>query len=269
MTLFPPRESLRRKREYEGNTKEGTTHMEDRCTAVLLAAGKGTRMGGPLPKQYLPLAGKPLLAYSLETLLKSPVITDLVLVIPEGDETYVRENVLSRITEGREKFRCFAKGGAERYNSVASGIGAIAWPCDYVFIHDGARPFLDEATLERLHKAVRETGACIAGMPSKDTVKISSRDGFVERTPDRAKVWIIQTPQVFSCELIRDAYGKLLPQLPELVERGIHVTDDAMVVESITGHRVRLVEGSYRNIKVTTPEDIPLSEALLQNPASQ
>lgn len=172
--------------------------MEDRCTAVLLAAGKGTRMGGPLPKQYLPLAGKPLLAYSLETLLKSPVITDLVLVIPEGDETYVRENVLSRITEGREKFRCFAKGGAERYNSVASGIGAIAWPCDYVFIHDGARPFLDEATLERLHKAVRETGACIAGMPSKDTVKISSRDGFVERTPDRAKVWIIQTPQVFS-----------------------------------------------------------------------
>lgn len=243
--------------------------MEDRCTAVLLAAGKGTRMGGPLPKQYLPLAGRPLLVYSLAALLKSPVITDLVLVIPEGDEPYVTEHVLPLVPEGRGKIRCFARGGAERYNSVASGISAITWPCDYVFIHDGARPFLEESTLERLYRAVQETGACIAGMPSKDTVKISSRDGFVERTPDRAKVWIIQTPQVFSYGLIRDAYGKLLSQIPELVERGIHVTDDAMVVESITGHRVRLVEGSYRNIKVTTPEDIPLSEALLLHPAAQ
>ena len=242
---------------------------ETRNTCILLAAGKGQRLGGPVPKQYQLLSGKPLMAWSLTAFVKSPAISDIVLVIPEGDGDYVRESILTKIPGVAEKVRALVPGGAERYLSVGNGLSSITWPCDYVFVHDGARPFLDEATLERLHKAVRETGACIAGMPSKDTVKISSRDGFVERTPDRAKVWIIQTPQVFSCELIRDAYGKLLPQLPELVERGIHVTDDAMVVESITGHRVRLVEGSYRNIKVTTPEDIPLSEALLQNPASQ
>lgn len=237
--------------------------MQDCCTAVLLAAGKGTRMGGDLPKQYMQVGGKPLLYYSLKTLLESPVITDVVLVVPRGDETYVTEHILSLVSEGKEKFRGFAEGGRERYLSVSNGIRAITWPCDYVFIHDGARPFLDEPSIERLYEAVRRTDAAVAGMPSKDTVKIADRDGFVSRTPDRSSVWIIQTPQVFSYELIREAYQKLLPSLPELTERGIHVTDDAMVVEQITGHKVLLVKASYRNIKVTTPEDIPVSEALL------
>jgi 2-C-methyl-D-erythritol 4-phosphate cytidylyltransferase len=249
----------------EGGTRpvSGGIYMEDRCCAVLLAAGKGRRMGGEIPKQYLPLAGKPLLYYSLAALCQSPVITDLVLVIPEGDEEYVTSHILSLVPEGGEKVRCFVRGGAERYLSVQAGIAAIHWPCDYVFIHDGARPFLDEPTLERLYAAVKKTGACIAGMPTKDTVKLAGRDGFVERTPDRSRVWIVQTPQVFSYALIRDAYARLPILLPELTERGIHVTDDAMVVESITGRKVLLVEASYRNIKVTTPEDIPVSEALL------
>ena len=234
-----------------------------RCTAVLLAAGKGTRLGGDLPKQYRDIAGIPLAARSLEALASSEIITDIVMVIPEGDEEYIREHIFPVVPEAARKVRAFANGGAERYHSVANGLEAISWPCSYVFIHDGARPFIDHASLERLYEAVRECGAAVAGMPSKDTVKMAGEDGYVAFTPDRSHVWIIQTPQVFEKNLITEAYREMLLKLPELQAQGIHITDDAMVAEQMKKTRIRLVEASYRNIKITTPEDIAVAEAFL------
>lgn len=234
------------------------------CTAVLLAAGKGTRLGGDIPKQYREIAGIPLAARSLQALAASDVITDIVMVIPKGDEEYVREHIFPKAPEGAKKVRAFAYGGAERYHSVASGLDAITWPCRYVFIHDGARPFVDPETIERLFHAVQERSAAVAGMPSKDTVKMADEEKNVASTPDRSHVWIIQTPQVFDRNLITEAYHEMLKALPELTARGIHITDDAMVAEQMKQVKIRLVEASYRNIKVTTPEDIAVAEAFLK-----
>lgn len=240
--------------------------MEDslkRNTAILLAAGKGRRLGAELPKQYIDIAGLPLAARTLAALAESPVITDIVMVIPAGDEDYVREHILQRVPEAAEKVRVLVPGGAERYHSVAAGLDAIGWPCEYVYIHDGARPFIDKESILRLAEAVEETGAAVAGMPSKDTVKMSDADGLVAQTPDRSHVWIIQTPQVFEKEMITKAYHKALEQLPELEAREIHLTDDAMVAEEMLQARIRLVEASYRNIKITTPEDVAVANAFL------
>lgn len=233
-------------------------------TAILLAAGRGTRMGGDLPKQYMNLNGRPLTAWTLDALGCSGVIDDIVMVIPEGDEGYVREHVLDKVDPAAAgKVRRFVPGGAERYDSVYSGLNAIAWDCDYVFIHDGARPFIDENSLERLQSVVEECGACVAAMPSKDTVKIADEDGFVAATPDRTKVWIIQTPQVFRKDLITEAYARMIGELPELTEKGIHITDDAMAAELMMHAKVKLVKASYRNIKITTPEDLAAAELFL------
>ena len=240
--------------------------MEDslkRNTAILLAAGKGRRLGAELPKQYIDIAGLPLAARTLAALAESPVITDIVMVIPAGDEDYVREHILQRVPEAAEKVRVLVPGGAERYHSVAAGLDAICWPCEYVYIHDGARPFIDKESILRLAESVEETGAAVAGMPSKDTVKMSDADGLVAQTPDRSHVWIIQTPQVFEKAMITKAYHKALEQLPELEARGIHLTDDAMVAEEMLQARIRLVAASYRNIKITTPEDVAVANAFL------
>ena len=135
-----------------------------------------------------------------------------------------------------------------------------AQDCDFVFIHDGARPMITQELLSRLFACVTEYGACVAGMPVKDTIKIADKNGFIEQTPDRRLVWMIQTPQVFEYTLIQNAYEQLLEREQEFLSKGISVTDDAMVVESLTGHKVKLVEGSYENMKITTPEDMKIAE---------
>ena len=258
-----------RETRYGTETKIMAQNIEnehrDRNTAVLLAAGKGTRLGSEIPKQYRSIGGLPMAALSYKALAQSSVITDIVMVIPQGDEDFVRSRVLGSLDDASllQKLRGFAFGGTERYYSVANGLDAITWPCRYVFIHDGARPFIDTASLQRLYDAVQETGAAIAGMPSKDTVKMADEDKMVANTPDRSKVWIVQTPQVFDKGLITEAYHRMLQELPELEKRGIHITDDAMVAEEMSNARVRLVEASYRNIKITTPEDIAVAEAFL------
>ena len=234
---------------------------EDRCTALLLAAGKGLRVGGDIRKQYLEVAGAPLFTYSVRAMQESPLITDIVLLVPDGDEEKCREILAARNL--MEKVRRITPGGDERYHTVCLGLEAVDWACDYVFIHDCARPFLDQATICRLYEAVREVGACVAGMPSKDTVKLTDGDGYVAGTPNRGNVWIVQTPQVFAFDLIREAHRRLMSRLDELLEKGISITDDAMVAEQMMHSKIRLVEASYRNIKVTTPEDLVVAEAFL------
>ena len=235
---------------------------ESRSTAVLLAAGRGARMGDGVPKQYRKIAGVPLIARTLNALGAGDVIDDIVMVIPPGDEEYIREEIFPYAPEASQKVRAFAAGGPERYCSVHNGLEEISWPCDYVYIHDGARPFIDVESLRRLQEVVCVCGACVAGMPSKDTVKIADEDGFVADTPDRARVWTVQTPQVFRRDLITECYRKLILLLPEINMRGIHITDDAQVFELLGGGRVKLVEASYRNIKITTPDDIAAAEVM-------
>ena len=162
------------------------------------------------------------------------------------------------------KVRKIVAGGRERCFSVHNGLQSVDWPCDYVFIHDTARPFIEESTMERLYDEVRINKACVAAVPSKDTVKIADAEGFVARTPNRKDVWIVQTPQVFAFEMIRDAYAQMDATYDDLCQKGVIVTDDAMVVEYFTGCKVKLVEASYRNIKVTTPEDLVLASAYLK-----
>lgn len=238
-----------------------------RCTAIVLAAGSGRRMNSDVAKQYLPLGGRPLIWYALHAIEESSVIDDCVLVAGQEDilSGYVENEIVKK--NGLHKISSIVPGGAERYDSVCNALRAIA-KADaeggYVFIHDGARPFLTEDILERCLAEVERSGACVAGMPVKDTIKIADADGYAIQTPDRNRLWQIQTPQVFETALITQAYERLMREKESLLAAGVKITDDAGVVELLMDRPVKLVEGSYRNIKVTTPEDIVVAEALLR-----
>lgn len=239
-----------------------------RCTAILLAAGSGSRMKSAVAKQYMLLRGKPLIWYALQAIEKSEVIDDCILVTGADDITYVKEEIVEKY--GFTKVEAVIAGGAERYLSVGNALAALAngvLPCPnhdgYVFIHDGARPFLTEEILQNTYQAVKEHHACVAAMPVKDTVKIADEEGFAAATPNRKFVWAVQTPQVFDTQLIAEAYDKLQQHQTELDQKGITVTDDASVVELFTEQKVKLVEASYENIKITTPEDLKIAETFL------
>ncbi len=224
--------------------------MKEKNVAIVLAAGQGKRMNSKVQKQYLLIADKPVLYYSLNVFEKSPLISEIILVTGAEEIDYCQTEIVEKY--GFNKVKKITAGGKERYHSVFRGLQAIG-EADYVYIHDGARPFVDEAMLERAQETVGIYGACVVGMPVKDTIKIADKEGFAAQSPDRRLVWSVQTPQVFSFDLIKNAYEKLMEEEPE------GITDDAMVVETMTEHRVKLVEGSYKNIKITTPEDLEIA----------
>lgn len=224
--------------------------------AIVLAGGRGSRMKSQIKKQYLIIGDRPVLWYSLHTFQQCGRIDEVVLVCAGGEVEQCRRQFVEEY--GFTKIRQIVEGGKERYHSVHEGLKA-AGDCDYVLIHDGARPFLDEAMVDRILDALPKCHACVVGMPVKDTIKMSSPEGYVERTLPREKLWLIQTPQSFDYALIRRAYD-------ELADRGeleVSITDDAMVAEYILGTPVKLIEGSYNNIKITTPEDLAQAEAIL------
>lgn len=234
-----------------------------KCTAIILAAGQGKRMGTKVQKQFLNLGGKPVLWYALYAFENSPVINDIILVTGADLVEYCQREIVEKY--GFCKVRSVTAGGAERYHSVWKGLCAMEDKENrIVFIHDGARPFVDEPMLERVYADVCKYEACVVGMPVKDTIKIADTDGFIKETPKRSLVWQIQTPQVFSASLICYAYEELGRREKELLDRGIQITDDAMVVEEICGRKVRLTEGSYENMKLTTPEDLEIAETFLR-----
>ena len=233
--------------------------------AVVLAAGTGSRMKAGVAKQFLELAGKPLIYYALKAVEDSKIINECILVTGEDDMQKMQQEIVGKY--GFHKVTAIIPGGSERCFSVANAMRWIAAikqgapdTKDIVFIHDGARPFLTEEILERTLQAAKEYGACVAAMPSKDTVKLIDEDGFAKETPERRTVWTVQTPQVFDRKLIVEAYRKFEQ---DMSERGI-VTDDASVVELYTDVKVKLVEGAYSNMKVTTPEDLVIAEAFLR-----
>ncbi|MBO6208833.1 MAG: 2-C-methyl-D-erythritol 4-phosphate cytidylyltransferase [Lachnospiraceae bacterium] len=228
-----------------------------KTAAVVLAGGSGKRMHADVPKQYMTLCGHPLLYYSLRA-FEDSFIDEIVLVTAAGEEEHCREMIVERY--GFDKVRAIVPGGKERYHSVMHGVKAVSTDTDYIFIHDGARPFITQEILKRVLGDVQEKKACVVGMPVKDTIKIADEDGFVADTPKRALVWQVQTPQVFAAELIRRAYGMLEKEEAELLARGVEITDDAMIVELLTKQPVYLTQGSYENIKITTPEDMGYAE---------
>ncbi len=222
-------------------------------TAIVLSAGKGSRMNSGTHKQYLLLNGRPVITYSLEAFEKSPV-DEVILVTGQGEEEYCRKEIVEAY--GFSKVGKIVAGGKERYHSVFCGLQAVT-DTDYVLIHDGARPFVTEAIIARTMETVRKTNACVVGMHVKDTIKITDEKDIVKETPERNNVWMVQTPQAFSCPLISHAYEKML------LQEDAAITDDAMVVEKMCQVPVTLIEGSYRNIKITTPEDMLIAEAFL------
>lgn len=235
-----------------------------KTAAVVLAAGQGKRMGTETAKQYLLLDGKPVLYYALEAFENSEV-NAVVLVIGKDEIEYCKEEIVKRF--GFTKIKSVVAGGKERYHSVACGLQALKETGEeygVVLIHDGARPFVSSEMIGRLIAETRRKHACVIGTPVKDTIKIAGEDGCCEQTPPRDRVWAVQTPQSFDFKLVYDAYKQLLENEDELVARGVRITDDAMVVEQMTDKKVYLVEGEYTNIKLTTPEDLVISEAFLK-----
>ncbi len=232
-----------------------------RCVAVVLAGGRGKRMGKTLAKQYLLIREKPVLYYSLDIFEKSDLIDEVILVVGKGQIPYCRREILEKYRF--RKIKAIVEGGAERYHSVWEALRILEqenMKKGYVFIHDGARPFIDEGILNRVYGEVCKSRACVAGMPVKDTIKIADEQGYIHMTPKRSRVWQIQTPQVFSADLIIPAYREVIEKETELLEQGVQITDDAMVVENVCKCPVKLVEGSYENIKITTPEDLEIAE---------
>lgn len=231
----------------------------ERITAIVLAAGSGKRMNSTVHKQYMMLAGKPVLYYALKAFSDSAV-TDIVLVTGAGETAYCEREIIDKYKI--DKVRAIVEGGRERYHSVHAGLKA-AVGSDYVLIHDGARPLVTEDIIARSIETAKACGACVVGMPVKDTIKVVGADGFAKETPERKSLWQVQTPQSFFYPLIADAYEKVVASGDDTV------TDDAMVLERVTGQQIRVIEGSYRNIKITTPEDLLVAEAYLKDVAKK
>ncbi|OEU53487.1 MAG: 2-C-methyl-D-erythritol 4-phosphate cytidylyltransferase [Desulfuromonadales bacterium C00003096] len=223
---------------------------------IIPAAGMGRRMGAAVNKQYLPLNGRPILAHTIALFDQHPLIDKIYLITPADEFELCRREVLE--PNSFAKVQELVPGGAERQDSVRNGLLACAaGPEDILLIHDGVRPLLQPALIDKLVAEVQARGACLVGVPVKDTIK-QVVDGRIEGTPERSGLWQAQTPQAFR-------YGQILDAYQRAQQDGFRGTDDASLVERL-GQSVTVVAGSYRNIKITTPEDLLLARAFLDNP---
>lgn len=221
-------------------------------TAVILAAGLGKRMQAGHNKQFIEICGQSVLTHTLTVFAQIPEIAKIVLVVRAGEEDTC-QNMIPKIAENKT---VLAIGGKERQDSVHNGIRAITWECEYILIHDGARPLVTEEVILRTLLAAQNSGAAICAVPVKDTIKQADSDGNVLATIPRESLWAVQTPQVFRADLIRRAYENAYVH-------NHYGTDDASLVEYL-GEKIKIVTGDYENIKITTPEDIPTAEQILQ-----
>lgn len=217
-------------------------------TAVIVAAGSGTRMGG-VSKPFLRLEGRPLLAWVLDAFGQCALVDEILLVVREAELERAQS-----LAAGRPKFAGALPGGQTRQFSVRAGVRAAAG--EYVAVHDGARPLVSPACIEKTVRAAFACGAAAAAVHVKDTIKVADADGNVQSTPERASLWAVQTPQVFEKALLLRAFAAA-------EAAGADYTDDCQLIEA-AGGTVRLVEGDYSNLKITTPEDMDVARALLR-----
>lgn len=228
--------------------------------AIVLAAGNGRRMGGGIAKQYQPLCGRPVICYTLSAFEQSAV-DEVVLVVAENMTEYARTEIVERY--GFHKVKNVVAGGVKRCDSVYAGMSSIRAAKDaVVLVHDGARPFATPKLIGGMIEAAKKHGCAVPAVRVKDTIK-QVRCGFVAGTPKRSELYAVQTPQAFHYSVLWEAFEKYhclhaqeSGQLPE-------ITDDAMLVECMLGKKIAAVEGDYRNIKLTTPEDMILARAFL------
>jgi 2-C-methyl-D-erythritol 4-phosphate cytidylyltransferase len=226
-----------------------------KIVALILAAGRGRRMGTPKNKPYLMLAGKPIVCHTLFEFERSPLIDEIVLIVGEDEIDYARSSIVDAFQF--KKISTVVMGGLKRQDSVWEGLKAIKSDCEVVMVHDGVRPFISQALLKKTGQAMENCGATIVAVPVKDTIKTVSQQREVLTTLDRSTLWAIQTPQAFRRDILEKAFEKA-------INDGFYATDDAALVERL-GEKVTIVEGSYENIKITTPEDIVLGEAIIKH----
>ena len=224
-------------------------------SAIVLAAGRGSRMKSKEAKQFIEINGYPLLYYSLKV-FDASIVDEIILVTGANDIDYVRENIVEKY--GFTKVRRIVAGGKERFNSVSRGLKACDRRNKIIMIHDAARPCVTNSMIMNSITAARRYKACTVGMPVKDTIKIVDEEGFGIETPDRSTLYQIQTPQTFARDILVEAYDRLRQS------GDTDITDDTMIVERYLDIKSKIIEGSYENIKVTTPEDIELAEMLLK-----
>ena len=221
-------------------------------SVIFPAAGAGRRMKADRNKVLLELSGVPILLRTLRRFSAVPAVAELIVVVAKDEIAFV-EGMLEK-AQGLKPW-CVVQGGAERQYSIANGMAHLAADADIVLVHDAARPLVSLAAIEAVIFAAREKGAAIAAVRAKNTIKVVGEDGRVEATPARASLWEVQTPQGFRREILQRAYEKA-------AQDGFLGTDDASLVERI-GEAVFVVESDYGNLKITTPEDLWMAEALL------
>lgn len=227
--------------------------MKEKVIALVLAGGQGKRMQSDVQKQYMQLNDYPVLYYSLKQFEESAV-DEIILVVAKGEITYCQKEIVERFCF--KKVKQVVEGGKERYESVYHGLQAIDEE-GYVLIHDGARPLITNSIIQTSIDGVKKYKACVVGMPVKDTIKIVNEQEVAVETPNRNSLWLVQTPQSFEIGIVKKAYEKMMEAKDTMV------TDDAMVVEKYEKYPIKLLKGSYENIKITTPEDLVIAKGLL------
>jgi 2-C-methyl-D-erythritol 4-phosphate cytidylyltransferase len=225
-------------------------------TAIIVAAGEGRRIGGPIPKSFLPIAGRPLVLRTLDRFFSTQSVEKVILVVA-GKELRQSQALIQSDLNLSQRPWVLQAGGASRQESVRRGLEKLDSDCEIVAIHDGARPFVSSSLIDHCVDEAYRAGAVIVGLPARNTIKVVSQEHWVQATPARNALWEIQTPQVFRKEIIMEAHDWG-------VRQAIEATDDAMLVEGI-GKPVLLLEGERTNIKITVPEDILLAEGLLRD----
>lgn len=221
---------------------------------IIVAAGTGSRMKANINKQFIKLNDKEIITYTIEKFYNNKNINDIVIVVKEDEVEFFKKEILVKYNFNNIKI---AYGGKERQDSVYNGIKVLDKNCKYVLVHDGARPFVNEDIINRSLEEVQKYKSVVVGVPVKDTIKVVNNNNDIVDTPNRSTLWSVQTPQTFDYSVIKRAYE-------DAFDNNFYGTDDAMLVERI-GYTVKMIYGSYNNIKVTTPEDIDMGIQILNS----
>jgi 2-C-methyl-D-erythritol 4-phosphate cytidylyltransferase len=229
--------------------------MNSKISVLIPAAGQGKRMGSSVKKPYLMLADKPILSHTIDRFEQNSVIDEILVIVDESDFAACRENVLAPFRY--RKVRELVAGGETRQVSVFNGLCTLSEDVDFVIVHDGVRPFINDDIVFQCLEVAAECGAAVSAVPVKETIKVANQELFIVDTPERDRLWQVQTPQVFRKSLLVEAHKKA-------IQDGIDAPDDAALVENL-GSPVRLIMGSYKNVKLTTPEDLRIAETLLND----
>lgn len=222
-------------------------------SVVIVSAGRGSRMKADINKQFLKLQNKEVIAHTIDKFYNNENIGEIIVVVREDEAEFFKINIIEKYGYKNIKI---AFGGSERQDSVYNGLKMVDENCKIVLIHDGARPFVNNETIDSAIESAKENKCVIVGVPVKDTIKVIDENNNVCDTPDRSTLWSIQTPQVFDYSLIMKAHEKAR-------EDNYYGTDDSMLMEYY-GYNVKVIEGSYNNIKITTPEDLKIGEEILK-----